>query len=97
MGYSLMRTAQAMDPRKAAPLRQAAAERLTSAFAQFGPDRNRGKAHLLIRIASVRLEQDDPGEASRLADQAETLLADVRSTRVRLSFDQLKHTLDSVS
>lgn len=94
MGWSLMRTAQAMDSPGAAPVRQTAAERLTSAFDQFGPERSRGKAHLLIRIASVRLEQGEPTEAHRLAVQADVLLADVRSTRVRTSYDQLRRALE---
>jgi transcriptional regulator with XRE-family HTH domain len=94
MGWSLMRTAQAMDSHSAASTRQAAVERLTSAFDQFGPERSRGKAHLLIRIASVRLEQGEHSEAHRLAAQADALLANVRSTRVRASYDQLRFALE---
>ncbi|MFD9889201.1 helix-turn-helix domain-containing protein [Amycolatopsis sp. NPDC059027] len=96
-GGVLMRIAQTMNRRRAVPVFEEAAARLTSAFDTFGQDRNRAKAHLLVKLARVRIGQGEFGEAASLVDQAESRATEVRSGRLRTFVAELRDELAQVT
>lgn len=77
----------------AAGERQEAIRRFEAILPQFGPDRARAKAGLVISLGTLYAEEGRLDEARGLADQADVALADVRSGRAASSLQDLRRLL----
>ncbi|GAA1958750.1 helix-turn-helix transcriptional regulator [Amycolatopsis minnesotensis] len=79
----------------AAGERQEAIRRFETILPQFGPDRARARAGLVISLGTLYAQEGRLEEARSLADQADAALTDVRSGRAASSLKDLRELLSA--